>query len=76
MLVSALDPTRRKYPVTWNLNRAKRSRYAAGEIRFRTSDADRDRLNFLLMHYPEHTISSLIRILIVREYERLQPKTE
>lgn len=55
----------------------KRKRFAAGEIRFRVSKPDIDRLAWLVDNHPDqtHTISSLIRTLILREYERLQPKT-
>lgn len=55
----------------------QRKRYSAGEIRFRTSSADQKRIDWLLENHPDQsaTISSLLRILILREYERLQPKT-
>ena len=53
-----------------------RKRYFAGEIRFRTSKNDQTRIDWLLEHHPDQstTVSSLLRILILREYERLQPK--
>jgi hypothetical protein len=56
---------------------APRTRYAAGEIRFRTSKNDQTRIDWLLENHPDQstTVSSLLRILILREYERLQPKT-
>jgi hypothetical protein len=55
-----------------------RNRYTAGEIRFRTSPNDQKRIDWLLENHPDQTptISSLLRILILREYERLQPKTQ
>lgn len=55
----------------------KKSRYTAGEIRFRTAKQDQERIDWLLANHPDQTttISALIRILILREYERLQPKT-
>ena len=55
----------------------RRKRYTAGEIRFRTSKADQERIDWLLENHPDltDTISALIRMLILREYERLQPKT-
>lgn len=51
-------------------------RYTAGEIRFRTSPKDQERLDWLLENHPDQmpTISALLRVLILREYERLQPK--
>lgn len=54
----------------------RRKRYSAGEIRFRTAKPDQDRIDWLLDNHPDQapTISALIRILILREYERLQPK--
>lgn len=54
----------------------RRKRYTAGEIRFRTAKPDQDRIDWLLDNHPDQasTISQLIRILILREYERLQPK--
>lgn len=54
-----------------------RKRYDKGEIRLRVSSADLARLTWLLDHHPDHTqtISALIRTLILREFERLQPKT-
>jgi hypothetical protein len=53
-----------------------RKRYTAGEIRFRTSASDQKRIDWLLENHPDQssTISALLRILILREYERLQPK--
>ena len=54
----------------------KRKRYSAGEVRFRISKADHDRIEWLLEHHPDGAaLSNLLRILILREYERLQPKT-
>lgn len=54
-----------------------RKRYTAGEIRFRTSPTDQQRIDWLLENHPDQspTISDLLRRLILREYERLQPKT-
>lgn len=54
----------------------RRKRFTAGEIRFRTAKADQDRIDWLLDNHPLQppTISELIRNLILREYERLQPK--
>lgn len=54
-----------------------RKRYTAGEIRFRTSPKDQQRIDWLLENHPDQatkTISNLLRHLILREYERLQPK--
>lgn len=57
--------------------KAKRKRYSQGEVRFRVSKTDLERIAWLLNHAPEqiNTTSALIRTLIFREYERLQPKT-
>ena len=54
----------------------RRKRYNAGEIRFRTAKPDQERIDWLLDNHPDQmtTVSSLLRILILREYERLQPK--
>ena len=56
-----------------------RKRFTAGEIRFRTAPTDQQRLDWLLDNHPDPSInqnlSALIRLLILREYERLQPKT-
>lgn len=51
-------------------------RYTAGEVRFRTATPDQKRITWLLENHPEQfpTISALLRVLILREYERLQPK--
>lgn len=53
-----------------------KKRYTAGEIRFRCGPNDQKRIDWLLEHHPDQstTVSSLLRILILREYERLQPK--
>ena len=55
----------------------KRKRFAAGELRLRVSESDLDRVAWLIDNHPDQTltISALIRTLILREYERLQPKT-
>jgi len=53
----------------------KKRRYTAGEIRCRTSATDQHRIQWLLANHPDvNTLSALLRILILREYERLQPK--
>lgn len=54
----------------------RKKRYNAGEIRFRTAKPDQQRIDWLLDNHPDHmpTVSALLRILILREYERLQPK--
>jgi len=53
----------------------KKRRYTAGEIRCRTSATDQHRIRWLLANHPDvNTVSALLRILILREYERLQPK--
>ena len=51
----------------------KRKPLTAGEIRFRTSKVDRDRLDWLLRYHPNEyrTISELLRALIAREQEAL-----
>jgi hypothetical protein len=66
-----------KHPIDkGDLNVTPRKRYTAGEIRFRTAAQDQKRIDWLLENHPDvpPTISSLLRILILREYERLQPK--
>lgn len=56
----------------------KRKRFSAGEVRFRVSKEDLERINWLLEHasiaHPNYTLSAIVRTLILREYERLQPK--
>lgn len=54
----------------------RKPRYTAGEIRFRTAKTDQQRIDWLLENHPDQvsTVSALLRILILREYERLQPK--
>ena len=54
----------------------RKRRYSAGEVRFRASKADLTRIEWLLEHHPDESsnTSQLLRILILREYERLQPK--
>ena len=56
----------------------RRKRYTAGEIRFRTAPQDQQRIDWLLENHPDATdnVSALLRILILREYERLQPKLQ
>lgn len=51
-------------------------RFTAGEVRFRTAKQDQKRIDWLLENHPDQcpTISALLRVLILREYERLQPK--
>ena len=58
--------------------RGGKKRYTAGEIRFRTSPTDQKRIDWLLENHPDQstTVSSLLRILILREFERLQPKVK
>jgi hypothetical protein len=54
-------------------------RRLTGEIRLRISKDDLERLHWLLENaaiaQPSPTASAVIRTLILREYERLQPKT-
>lgn len=54
----------------------RRKRFAAGEIRFRTAKIDQERIDWLLANHPTlpSTVSELMRGLLLREYERLQPK--
>jgi hypothetical protein len=58
--------------------RGGKKRFTAGEIRFRTSPTDQKRIDWLLENHPDQstTVSSLLRILILREFERLQPKVK
>lgn len=53
-----------------------RKRFNAGEIRFRTAKTDQERIDWLLENFPDRytNISAMIRLLILREYERNQPK--
>jgi hypothetical protein len=54
-------------------------RRLTGEIRFRISKEDLARLQWLLENapiaHPSPNVSAVLRTLILREYERLQPKT-
>lgn len=53
----------------------KRKRMSAGEIRFRISKNDYDRIEWLMKNHPDDlpTVSALLRSLITYEYSRYNP---
>ena len=55
----------------------KRKRLSAGEIRFRISKIDLERIDWLIKNHPdEHdTVSALLRSLISKEVERLKTQS-
>lgn len=50
----------------------KRKRFSAGEIRFRASKNDLDRIDYLLKDQDDASVSALMRRLIAAEVARLK----
>lgn len=52
----------------------KRKRLSAGEIRFRISKLDLERIEWLVENHPDehNTVSALLRSLVSDEYNRLR----
>lgn len=50
----------------------KRKRFSAGEIRFRASKNDLDRIDYLLKDLDDASVSALMRRLIAAEVARLK----
>lgn len=50
----------------------KRKRLSAGEIRFRVSKNDLERIEWLLTEHQAQSVSSMLRNMIYEEWRRMQ----
>lgn len=57
------------------MKRLAHKRMDRGEVRFRISREDQERLEWLMIHSDHRTTSELLRALIATEYDRLQDKS-